>query len=94
MGSGATINTITCINDGQIIIYALGGGVFRWNALRNKKINILTNNIVVNSGVFLASFDSNHTPLQDNSTPAVPLMWIDELQNFFIDENGDNFILI
>ncbi len=94
MGSGATINSIKCISDGQIIIYALGGGSFIWNATRNKIVNVLSKNVIINSGMFLGFFDSDHTPLRDNSTPPVPFMWVDEAGNYFVDENGDNFILI
>ncbi len=49
MGDNAVINTLRCIEDGQIIIKALGGGSFVWNATKNKKINVLTNNVEVST---------------------------------------------
>lgn len=89
MGTNAVINTLRCIEDGQIVIKALGGGSFTWNATRNKKINVLTNNVKINTGFFVAMFDRNQTPDSEATAESIPFMWIDENGDYFVDENGD-----
>ena len=90
-GENAIINEIVCIEPGQIEIIALGGGFFTWTSEKNKKIEILTNCVKINNGIFLALFTQeynyNHSLAQDT-------YWIDESRNMYVDENEDFYTLI